>query len=282
MPTLRSFHNHRLGLDLPDGISIVRGGEIPARVRRALAPFGGMEALVKPGETVLIKPNVAWDRKPEQGANTHPAVVAAVVELAQSAGAGKVIVSDISCNDPMKTFDRSGIRDAAERAGARVILPDTFAETRYGGSFIRQFPTGEIFLNADRIINVPTVKHHSLTRVTLGMKNWYGVLGGRRHKLHQNVDQSIVDLARAVQPTFTLMDATRVLMANGPQGGRLSNVRIRNLLAGGTDQVALDAWGASLLDLSPGDVSHIKLAAGQGLGTRDYRSLIREETDLAS
>jgi len=249
-------------------------------VEIALKPFGGMEALIRPGEILLIKPNAAWDRTPEQAANTHPEIVAALVTMGLAAGAGSVIVADIACNDPRKTFDRSGIRDAAERSGASLVIPDTFVDVAYHGSFIQSFPTGRVFLEADRIINVPIVKHHSLTRATLGLKNWYGLLGGRRHKLHQMIHESVVDLAVAIKPTFTLMDATRVLIANGPQGGSLDNVRSMGLIAAGTDPVALDAWGAGLLGLTPLDLPFIRLGRAAGLGTHEYGTIMREEIDL--
>lgn len=280
LPPIMTFPDFRSGLQLPDGIVIVQGTSVAEMVERVLKPFGGMSAIIRSGDRVLIKPNVAWDRSPEQAATTHPELVASLVRMALVHGASEVIVSDVACNDPRKTFNRSGIKKAAEEAGGKVIIPETFRDIDYGGKIISQFPTGEVFLKADRIINVPIVKHHSLTRVTIGMKNLYGVIGGRRHKLHQEVHQSIVDLAGAVKPTFTVVDATRVLMANGPQGGSISNVKTMNMIAAGTDPVALDAWGSEFLNLTPGDVQHLKLAALQGLGRYEYRSRILAEENL--
>jgi uncharacterized protein (DUF362 family) len=128
------------------------------------------------------------------------------------------------------------------------------------------------FVQADRLINMPIVKQHSLTRCTIGMKNLYGILGGRRNRLHQEIDQSIVDLAAFVRPTLTVVDATRVLFRGGPQGGSLDDVAIENAVICSTDQVAADARAVEFLGLSGRQIGHIALAARAGLGSLDYRA----------
>ena len=193
-----------------------------AALNAALEAIGGIGRFVHTGETVVVKPNVGWDRTPEQGANTHPVLVSEMVRLCLSAGADRVIVTDVSCNDPRRSFLRSGIREAGETAGARVMLPQSedFADVALGGSVLTKWPVLKHFVQADRFINMPVVKQHSLTRCTMGMKNLYGILGGRRNRLHQQIDQSIVDLVAFVRPTLTVVDATRVLLRNGPLLGR--------------------------------------------------------------
>ncbi|UCD25088.1 MAG: DUF362 domain-containing protein [Gemmatimonadota bacterium] len=240
----------------------------------ALDGIGGIGRFVQPGERVVVKPNVGWDRTPAQGANTNPVLVSEMIRLCLSAGAAEVIVTDVSCNDPRRSFLRSGIREAAEAAGARVMLPseEDFVEVDLGGVVLQQWSVLRHFIEADRLINMPIVKQHSLTRSTVGMKNLYGILGGRRNRLHQEIDQSIVDLAAFVRPTLTVVDATRVLVRGGPQGGSLDDVLIEDTVMCATDQVAADARAVEFLGLTGQQVGHVALAARSGLGTLDFRN----------
>jgi uncharacterized protein (DUF362 family) len=240
----------------------------------ALDAIGGIERFVHPDERVVVKPNVGWDRTPAQGADTNPVLVSEMVRLCLGAGAARVVVSDVSCNDPRRSFLRSGIREAAEVAGARVILPsqEDFVEVDLGGVVLKQWPVLRHFIEADRFINMPIVKQHSLTRCTVGMKNLYGILGGRRNRLHQEIDQSITDLAAFVRPTLTVVDATRVMVRGGPQGGSLDYLSIENTVMCSTNLVAADARAVEFLGLSGRQVGHIELAARSGLGSLDYRN----------
>ncbi len=244
-----------------------------AALNAALDAIGGIGRFVKTGESVVVKPNVGWDRTAEQGANTHPALVSEMVRLCLSAGASRVIVSDVSCNDPRRSFLRSGIKEAGESAGARVVLPsaEDFVEVELGGVVLTRWPVLRHFVEHDRLINMPVVKQHSLTRCTIGMKNLYGILGGRRNRLHQEIDQSIVDLAAFVRPTLTVVDATRVMLRGGPQGGSLDDLSVENTVMCATDQVAADSRAVELLGLSGRQIGHIALAARAGLGSLDYR-----------
>ena len=243
-------------------------------LRSALEGIGGIGRFVQPGERVVVKPNVGWDRTPAQGANTNPALVGEMVQLCLGAGAASVTVTDISCNDPRRSFLRSGIREAAQAAGATVKLPaeEDFGEADLGGVVLKNWTVLRHFVEADRFINMPVIKHHNLTLCTIGMKNLYGILGGRRNRLHQEIDQSIVDLAAFVRPTLTVVDGTRVLFRSGPQGGSLDDVTIENTVLCSTDPVAADARGSEFLGLSPDRVSHIVLADRSGVGALDYRS----------
>jgi uncharacterized protein (DUF362 family) len=256
-------------------ISLARETDHVAAMRKSLDAVGGIRRFVKPGERVTIKPNVGWDRTAEQAANTNPILVAEMVQLCLAAGASKVVVTDVSCNDSRRCFLRSGIKEAAEKAGAEVYLEseEDFREVDIRGQVLTTWPVLKYFLNTDRFINMPIVKQHSLTRCTIGLKNLYGILGGPRHKLHQKIDQSIVDLARFSRPTLTVVDATRVLLHGGPQGGSLDDVAHEHTVICSTDQVAADARGAEFLGLSGEMVSHIRLAEKSGLGSVDYRAV---------
>ncbi len=274
--TLPRIRDHRA--DKPAGandMAIARGPDPAANARRAVEALGGMGRFVRRGERVVIKPNIGWNRLPEQAANTNPDVVAEVVRMVVAAGASKVWVTDVSVNTPEQCFARSGIEKAAGAAGATLVRPDAaaFREVDVSGHLLQ---TGDVlfpFVEADRVINVPLVKQHSLSGATMALKNWYGVLGGQRVKLHQDIHRSIVDLAVMMKPTLTVLDATRILLANGPTGGNLADVRPMDTVAAGTDEVALDAFGATLLGLDPRQVGFIIEGMKAGLGTPDWHSL---------
>jgi uncharacterized protein (DUF362 family) len=228
-----------------------------------------MERFVGRGETVLVKPNMAWDRTPEQGANTHPEVVAEVVRQCRAAGARRVVVAENPVHDAERVAERSGIRAAARAAGAELVLPAAsgFTWTALGGSVLASWDVLSVLLDADRLVNVPVVKHHSLSRLTCGLKNHMGLIGGSRGRLHQDIHAALLDLGSAFRPTLTVVDATRVMRRNGPTGGRLEDVEAVNAVAAGTDPVACDAWAARQLGLDPAEVGHVVLADGRGLGS---------------
>lgn len=261
---------------------IAHGKNVAQITRAALKKLGGMPRFIHPGDTVLIKPNVGWDRQPEQAANTNPELVAAVVRECRDAGAVRVWVTDVSINDPYRSFARSGIESAVKKAGGtiRFTTEKDFVLTDLKGQILRVWPVSKFYHEADKVINLPVVKHHSLSRCTIAMKNWYGILGGRRNRLHQDINTSIADLAAAVRPTLTITDATRVLIRNGPTGGNLSDVSIENTVIAGLDEVALDAYSIQFLELQVKDVPFLVIGQQRGLGTTDWKSLGYEEVTL--
>ncbi len=252
----------------PD-LVLTRNGDPAELTRRAIEGLGGMGRFVSAGATVILKPNIGWDRAPEQGANTHPEVVAALVTLALAAGARRVRVMDHSCNEARRCYARSGIEAAASRAGAEVIhlREDRGTPMKIGGEVLDDWPVHREVLEGDLLINVPVAKHHSLTRASLGMKNWLGAIDGRRNQLHQQIAVASVDLAAFFKPALTVLDATRVLQRNGPQGGNLEDVTQPRTVMAGVDPVAIDAYGATLLGLTVADLPYIAQAAQRGLGS---------------
>lgn len=279
VPTLpqRVTRDHRVTADpeLPQ-MSVAQGGEPAVLLQAALEAIGGIRRFIARQDVVVIKPNIAWDRTPEQAANTNPELVAEMVRQCWQAGAKKVAVTDVSCNEAQRCFHRSGIQAAALAAGAEVILPDPerFREVDIGGVVLKTWPVFQPFLEADKIINLPIAKHHSLLGVTLGMKNWYGILGGQRNRLHQQIHQSLVDLASFMLPTVTLLDGYRVLLRNGPTGGSLEDVAMKKTVIASTDPVALDAWVAKAWwDMDPDRLPYLGMASNHGLGTTEYDKL---------
>ena len=257
---------------LPEMV-VVQGDDPRALVRRAFADLGGVGRFIAQHDVVVLKPNIAWDRTPEQAANTNPDVVAETVKQCWAAGAKRVIVTDVSCNEAERCFHRSGIAAAARGEGAEVILPDPerFREVNLGGEILQSWKVFEPFLIADKVINLPIAKQHDLTGATLGFKNWYGILGGERNRLHQQIHQSLVDLAAFMLPTLTLIDCYRVLLRNGPTGGNVEDVAVHKTLVAGTDPVALDAYVAKAYwNLDADALPYLKLAEKRGLGRSDF------------
>jgi uncharacterized protein (DUF362 family) len=246
-----------------------------ALVKRAVDAMGGMKRFVSRGDVVVIKPNIGWDRMPVHAANTNPDVVAAVIKEAYNAGAKKVIVADGSCNDPNRCFQRSGIWRAAYGVGAEVVLPaeHRFRTTRMKGEVLDEWPIFTTLVDADKVINVPIAKHHNLAKYTAAMKNWYGVLGGRRNRLHQNIDTSIADLATFMRPSLVVVDAMRVLMRNGPQGGNIDDAKDMNQVFATVDQVAADAYGCTLIGQHRDNLPYLKMGHDRGLGTMYWENL---------
>jgi uncharacterized protein (DUF362 family) len=259
---------------LPD-MAVARAKGPAELVDAAIEAMGGMSRFISKGDAVLVKPNIGWDRTPEQAATTNPVVVRTVIDQCFKAGAAKVIVVDNTCNQARRCYTRSGISEAAEEAGAdvRYINERKFKETQVGGEIVKNWLVYSDFLEVDKIINVPIAKHHSLSRLTLSMKNWIGAVGGRRNQLHQKIGEVCVDLSSFFKPDLTILDAVRILRANGPQGGSLKDVQKLDTLVAGVNETSIDSFGASLFGVKAEDVSYVKVAAARGLGETDLTKI---------
>lgn len=258
--------------DKRSSVLSVVGGDDPAVITEsAVQAVGGMSKFVSKGDVVVVKPNMGWDRTPEQAANTNPIVMATLVTMAYSAGAKKVKVFDNTCNTERRCYERSGIADAAREAGADVFFVEErrFKKVDLRGKMLKEWPVSRDALEADKIINVPIAKHHSLARLTLSMKNFMGLIGGRRNLLHQKIDVNIVDLTAFFKPTLTVLDGYRILTANGPQGGNLKDVESPHIVAASTDPVAIDSFGATLFGMTGSDLGFVREAYERGLGEMD-------------
>lgn len=262
------------GPDAPD-LAVIQGDSPVRLTQEAVAALGGMNRFISKGDKVMVKPNIGWDRTPEQGACTNPDVVKTLVELCFDAGAKQVTVMDNPCNPAQRTYVRSGIAKAAKEAGAKVPFPNKYKLKKLAlkGEWFKDWEIYTDFVEVDKIINVPAAKTHSLSRITLGMKNWLGALGGNRNQLHQNLDYAMVDLARFFKPTLSILDAYRLLIRNGPQGGRLSDVQVFKTMVAGVDYVAVDTMGASFFDIKPQELPYLQLSKERGLGEIDLEKL---------
>ncbi len=269
------------GTSSPD-LAVIMGDSPALITQEAISVLGGMSRFVSKGDRVMVKPNIGWDRTPEQGACTNPEVVKTLVELCFDAGAKQVTVMDNPCNPAQRTYVRSGIAKAAKDAGAKTPFPNKFKlkKLALNGEWFKEWEIYTDFVEVDKIINVPSAKTHSLSRITLGMKNWLGALGGNRSQLHQNLDYAMVDLARFFKPTLTVLDAYRLLIRNGPQGGRLSDVKVFKTIVAGVDYVAVDAMGASFFDIKPEELPYLQLSKERGMGEIDLEKLNVEKKTI--
>lgn len=237
--------------------------------------LGGLSKFIKSGDKVVIKPNMGWDRTVDQGANTHPVVIARLCTLALEAGASQVLVFDRTCNEERRCYQNSGIKPIIETLGDRRIKCRYIDERRFvpvkieKGRAITEWSFYKDALEADCYINVPVAKHHGLSGLTLGLKNIMGVIGGHRGRIHFNLAQHLADLNTVIPVSLTIVDATRILLRNGPQGGRLSDVRQLDTLIAGTDPVACDAYATTLFGLQPPAVKSTVAAYEMGLGQMD-------------
>lgn len=259
----------------PPDLAVVHGADLRAATRRAVEALGGMKRFVPRGAVVFVKPNIGFPRAPQQGANTHPDIVSELIELCFEAGANLVKVGDHSLDVPERCYRRSGIQAAAGQAGARVDLPDDsrFRRMHFKGEVVREWEAWAEAVEADTLINVPVAKHHSLTRMTAGMKNWFGMIGGERASLHERINSAIVDLAQFFRPELTVLDASRIIVRNGPQGGSLADVQQTEIVAASADPVAIDAFAATLVGIAPASVGYITTASARGLGRMDLDRL---------
>ena len=258
-------------------MGIAQGTDRAQTVRQALQAVGGIDTFVKTGDRVLLKVNAAFASPPALSATSHPQLVAEVTRLCLKAGAIEVIVTDNPINDPASCFALTGIARAAESAGGRVMLPaERFFRpiTLPGARLIRNWPLlFEPFKSVNKLIGLAPVKDHHRSGASMTMKNWYGLLGGRRNIFHQDINTIIKELALMVKPTLVILDGTTSLVTNGPTGGSLSDLKETRTMIVSTDQVAADAYGASLIGKTTDDLPYIGMAAAAGAGTADYALL---------
>ena len=262
---------------LSSKMSIVTGEDRVKSVGVALKSLGGIEAFIGKGDRVLIKVNAAFALPALLGATTHPQLLGEVVRLCLQAGAASVTVTDNPINDPESCFTLTGIRQAAESAGGKLILPREAlfrATSPSGARLIRNWPLLYApFQGVNKLIGIAPVKDHHRSGASMTMKNWYGLLGGRRNIFHQDIHNLIKELAMMVKPTLVILDGTTTMMTNGPTGGSLSDLKQTNMMIVGTDQVAVDAFGAGLLGKTVVQLPFLLKAQEAGLGTTDYEAL---------
>jgi uncharacterized protein (DUF362 family) len=284
IPSAQAAPNAQLAVAQGDLDKGVDDGELIKRVtREAVAALGGMSKFVSKNSVVMVKPNIGWNRTPAQAANTNPYVVEAIVEMCQEAGAKKVRVVDYTVNNARITYGRSGIKAAVERAKGSMefINERKFKE--------KDIPEGEILkswsvyrdaLDADVLINVPIAKHHSLTKLSLGIKNLMGLIENRED-IHTRIDQKLADISTVIKPDLIIMDAYRILTAHGPNGGTPRDVKSVGQVIAGVDPVAVDSYTATLFELKGEDLGYVKAAYEMGLGEMNMDAVSVHEVPVS-
>ncbi len=261
-------------LDSPE-LFVAKGEDYAAMTRRLVAESGGMGAFVSAGDVVVVKPNIGWDRNVDQGANTHPLIVSTLVVMALEAGAKKVKVFDRTCNEERRCYQNSGIKPALDDLGDKRVQCRYMDDRKYvpveikNGRALKKWEFYKDALEADCYINVPVAKHHSSAGLSIGLKNAMGVIGGWRGRIHYDLSAKIADLNLVIRPDLTLVDATRVIIRNGPSGGSLADVKQLDTMIAGTDPVAVDAYATTLFGMKPEDLDSTVEGAARGLGQMD-------------
>lgn len=268
MPQHRIFSKEKETVSLV----MVRNGSPAQMADKVFDLLGGVSRFVSRGDYVLVKPNLSWDRSPEYAATTNPELVSAVVTQCYKAGAKKVLIVDNTCNDARRSYKNCLIQEMASKAGAdvRFVRDSHFVETDIpGGTTIKRWPIHKEVFKVDKLINMPILKHHSLSQVTIGFKNMMGLVGGNRGRIHRPFPENIVDINRVIIPQLTIVDAIKILRRNGPSGGNLKDVEELNTVIAGTDRVLVDAWSARIFGKDPNTLKYLKLAHEAGMGEID-------------
>lgn len=254
-------------------VAVVRNGSPEEMFRKGIAALGGITAFVKPGQKVVVKPNIGWDRAPEFAANTNPGLVGEIVRQCVAAGAAQVAVFDHTCNAWAKCYKNSGIAAAVEAAGGRMAEAHDKAAYREvsrpaAGSMKTALIHKEI-LEADVFINVPILKNHGGAKMTAALKNFMGLVWDRQYMHRHNLAQCIADAALYRKPDLNVIDAYRIMQTNGPLGVGLGDVRNPRYQILSRDIVAADTLAAKLLRFPLDTVPYVALAEKHGLGTAD-------------
>jgi len=269
--------------DRPD-VVVARNGDPETMVSRAIEALGGMAKFVPQGASVIVKPNICVaNHTYEYAATTNPWVVGALVKMAFESGARSVKVMDYPFGGTAaEAYVRSGIQEQVETAGGEMIMMSGFKYVSMDipdGVALKQTEVFDEILNTDVLIDVPIAKQHSMARLTLGMKNMMGVVRNRS-ALHRRLGQSIADLNTLVRPQLTVIDAVRILMANGPTGGNLNDVKQLDTIVASADIVAADSYATTFFGMQPDDIEYIKAGAAMGLGRNDLSNLNIEEFSI--
>jgi len=269
--------NKNIYNELPYDLVAVRGGTPGAMFDKAIASLGGMSKFVKRNQTVVVKPNIGWDTTPERAADTSPDIVSRIIEHCLNAGAKAVYVFDNTCNEWTRCYKNSGIEDAVKKAGGNIVPGNS--ESYYHpveinkGKILKNAKVHELILESDVFINVPTLKNHGGTGLSISMKNLMGVVWNRSWWHANGLSQCIADFTTYRKPDLNVVDAYRVMKRNGPRGISVSDVVEMKYQIISPDIVAADAAATKIFGLNTAQVKHIGLSEELGSGTSNLDKL---------
>lgn len=241
-------------------------------VRRAVALQGGMERLVRPGDRVLVKPNLLGAYEPEKRVTTDPEVVRAVCELVLEAGGRPFIGDSPALVSFKRAAEKSGIAQVARDLGIHAAaLDEPRPAPMPQSALFKHVEVASQALDADAIINLPKLKTHCQMVLTLGVKNLFGTIVAQRkaewhHMTGLNRDTFAalhLDILQALRPSLTLLDGVWAMEGHGPSNGR---PRRLGLVAAATDTVALDVAVCRLLGVPLRHFPLYRVARSRGMG----------------
>lgn len=247
-------------------------------VIRLLAPLGGMGHFVKPGERVLIKPNLLSAKPAEAAVTTHPELLRAVIELVREAGGVALVGDSPGFGSGRRVAERCGILRVVEECGARFVPFEETTTVKGHGTF-KEFELARPYLEADRLINLPKLKTHEMMTMTCCVKNLFGaVVGTRKAAWHLKAGadrelfaRMLLEVYRLREPDLNIVDAIVAMEGNGPGSG--DPVRVGLLLAG-VNALAVDLIAAEIAGI-PRKLLYLENAA-RGLS---LPGTAREEID---
>jgi uncharacterized protein (DUF362 family) len=255
---------------VPYDLVAIKGGEPDVMFTKGMEALGGLGKYVKKGQKVVVKPNIGWDVGPERAGNTNPKLIEEIVKQCYTAGAKEVVVFDNTCDNWVRSYKNSGIETAVKNAGGKIVPGNT--EGYYhpvsvqGAKNLTNAKVHELILESDVFINVPILKSHGSTKLTMSMKNMMGVVWDRREWHKNDLHQCIADFAAYRKPDLNIMDAYYVMKRNGPRGVSEEDVVTMKSLLISSDMVTIDAAGAKLFGIDPADVRYIQIAEEQKVG----------------
>jgi len=271
-----SIFSQDKSIGMPDLVAI-KGGEAAAMFDKGIDAIGGIGRFVKKGQTVVVKPNIGWNRTPEYGATTNPLLIKRIIEHCYNAGAKKVYVFDNTCNEWSSCYKISGIENAVKEANGQIVPGNS--ESYYqevivpGGIILKRTKVHELILNSDVFINVPVLKHHGGTSLTIAMKNLMGVVWDRNFYHSNGLNQCIAEFCLYKKPDLNIVDAYTVMKQNGPRARSMDDVSIIKNQLISTDIVAIDAAASKVYGIDPEHVGNIKIAYNKKIGNMNLDEL---------
>jgi len=271
-----------LAADAPARVVVVHGTDIPKMIAAGIAKMGGWARFIKPGSKVALKPNLAWKSTPEQGANTHPDIVRAIILAAEAQKAAKITIPENTCAPETESFPASGIETALKGTSAKLYRPKPADYVKVDvpqGKICKSAKVTRDLLEADCLVNIPVAKHHGGATLSLSMKNWMGAVDNKtRRSWHRDgLHQCIADFSTRLKPHLVVIDATRIMLDHGPQGpGKLAHP---HEIVFSTDPAAADAYATTLFGKKPADVGHVRIAGEMGVGCVDLAKVVVERVE---
>ncbi len=269
--------NYNIDGILPFDLVAVKGGEPDVMFRKGIDALGGISKFIKKGQKVVVKPNIGWDVTPERAANTNPILVSEIVQQCISAGASDVYVFDHTCDNWQRCYKNSGIESGVKKVGGKMSPGNSekyYRDVKIpNGKSLIKAKEHELILNSDVFINVPILKHHGGTRLTIAMKNLMGIVWDRGYWHRNDLHQCIADYATYRKPNLNIVDAYYVMKQNGPRGVSKDDVVVMKSLLISTDMVAIDTAATKLFGMNPTEVRYIQLASEQKVGRMDLENL---------